>query len=280
LQEKTFEVSQKGVFENYIKNYNLVSPEPYHVYGYYNQEKSLAEAFDEIINKTDDHSDLDKPNLYVSYEETAKIKSNIDAFKQQVNKDKIIVFQPFGSGARIENNMFIDSSGRSMYPEDFALLCKHLSNYAAIVYFGPPDLFMLSGSTDSLCPPTPDLRMYMALINQCDYFIGCDSVGQHMARAFDKKGLVLMGSTFEKNVSYPDYYKFYRNEHVRVKYNPIRIGGLDCQLADRTNDGAMKFDEGQLKEIFNIIGEDLKGSYGKQQVIKTKSTKPRDKKGF
>lgn len=280
LQEKTFEVSQKGIFENYIKGYNLVAPEPYHVYGYYNQEKSLAEAFDEIINKTDDHSDLDKPNLYISYEETAKIKSNLESFKEQVKQNKIIAFQPFGSGARLENNLFIDSSGRSMYPEDFATLCKHLSQYAGIVYFGPPDLFQFSGCTHAFCPPMADLRMYMAVIKECDYFLGCDSVGQHMARAFDKKGLILMGSTFEKNVSYPEYFKFYRNKNVRVKYNPIRIGGLDCQLADRTNDGAMKFDETQLKEIFTMIGEDLKGSYGKSEVVKAKSRKLTSNKGF
>jgi len=278
LQEKTFEVSQKGIFENYIKNYNLVAPEPYHVPGYYNQEKSLAEAFDEIINNTHDHSDLDRPNLYVSYEERARIKVNLDALKQQTKKDKIIVFQPFGSGARIENNVFIDSSGRSMYPEDFKELCQHLSNYAAIVYFGPPDLFQFTNSPDVFCPPMADLRMYMTVIHECDYFVGCDSVGQHVARAFDKKGLVLMGSTFENNVSYPDYFKFYRNKNVRVKYNPIRIGGLDCQLADRSNDGVMKFDEDQLKEIFNLIGEDFKDSYGKSKP--TKSGKPGSKKGF
>jgi len=280
LQEKTFEVSQKGIFENYIKNYNLVSPEPYHVSGYYNQEKSLAEAFDEIINKTTDHSDLDKPNLYVSNEEIAKIKSNIESFKRLVNKDKIIVFQPFGSGARIESDIFIDSSGRSMYPEDFTTLCKHLSQYAGIIYFGPPDLFQFSKCEDAFCPPTADLRMYMATIKESDYFFGCDSVGQHIARAFDKNGLILMGSTFESNVSYPDYFKFYRNKNVKVKYNPIRIGGLDCQLADRTNDGAMKFNETQLKEIFTMIGEDLKPSYGKTHVVKTKSRKLTESKGF
>jgi len=286
LQEKTFEVGQKGVFDNYIKNYNLVSPEPYHVYGYYNQEKSLAEAFDEIINQTDDHSDLEKPNLYYSRSEKTTIQSNLEALKQQTKKEKIIVFQPFGSGAIIENSAFMDTSGRSMYPEDFRELCRHLSQYACVVYFGSPDLFQLADCSDyAFAPPTADLRMYMTLISQCDYFVGCDSVGQHMARAFDKPGLVLMGSTFEKNVSYPEYFKFYRNDSVRVKYNPIRIGGLDCQLADRNNDGAMKFDNNQLKEIFSLIGQNFEKSNGNgksQTIIKTvpKSPRSKEKKGF
>lgn len=284
LQEKTFEVGQKGVFENYIKNYNLVSPEPYHSYGYYNQEKSLAEAFDEFINQTDDHSDLEKPNLYCSYAEKATIKSNIEALKKQTNRDKIIVFQPFGSGATIENGVFIDSSGRSMYPEDFSELCRHLSQYACVVYFGPPNLYEYSGCGElAFVPPTADLRMYMALIEQCDYFIGCDSVGQHMARSFEKPGLILMGSTFEKNVSYPDYFKFYRNDSVTVKYNPIRIGGIDCQLADRNNDGAMKFSNSQLKEIFDTIGDQFKKNNGKSQLpgkSTAKTSKYREKKGF
>jgi ADP-heptose:LPS heptosyltransferase len=96
-----------------------------------------------------------------------------------------------------------------------------------------------------------DLRFYMAMISQCDYFVGVDSVGQHMARAFNKPGLVIMGSTFEKNVTYPDHFKIYRNG-VKPTYSPIRIGGIDCEFADRSNDGVMKFSEKEIREIYTI----------------------------
>jgi len=99
--------------------------------------------------------------------------------------------------------------------------------------------------------PGADLRFYMAMISQCDYFVGADSVGQHIARSFDKPGVVIMGSTFEKNVSYPDYFKIYRNG-IKPTYNPIRIGGVDCEMADRANDQVMSFNDQQLLEISNI----------------------------
>ncbi len=259
-----------------MKDNILVSPEPYHRWGYYNQELSLAEAFDEEINNTTDHSDLDKPNLYISYDESRKMKANLKNITDQTKKEKLVVFQPYGSSAMVENDCFTDSSGRSMYPEDYVKLVSHLSEHVTVIYFGSPDIYQFSKDTYSFNPPGGNLRMYMALINECDYFIGCDSVGQHIARAFDKPGLIIMGSTFEKNVSYPDYFNFYRNNNVKNSYNPIRIGGVDSELSDRKNDGAMKFDDKQLEEIFSIIGSEIDP---KKQMKKSNALK-KNGKGF
>ena len=277
LQDKTFDVNQKGSFDLFVKNNRLVVPEPYHCYGYYNQELSLAEAFDEEINKTDDHSDLEKPNLYLSSEEIRKMKMNLKNITSETKKEKVLVFQPYGSGATIEGESFTDSSGRSMYPDDYLRLVSELSNHVTVVYFGPQAIHEFAKDKFSFNPPGGDLRMYMALIHECDYFVGCDSLGQHIAMAFNKPGLIIMGSTFEKNVSYPDHFKFYRNKNVRVTYNPIRIGGFDCQLADRKNDGIMKFDDDQLKEIFTIIGSDMEPDNSKS---KTTVDKKKNGKGF
>ena len=60
-----------------------------------------------------------------------------------------------------------------------------------------------------------------------------------------------MGSTFEQNVSYPDHFKFYRNG-VKPTYNPIRIGGIDCEFADRANDNVMVFNDQQIEEMYSI----------------------------
>ncbi len=99
----------------------------------------------------------------------------------------------------------------------------------------------------------PDLRMYMSLISESDYFVGCDSVGQHMARAFNKPGTVIMGSTFEQNVSYPEHFDIVRKIGHDPVYNPIRFGGVDSDLVDRLNDGIMLFCPEQLKEITDSI---------------------------
>lgn len=253
LQQRTYGVGTKGLFDNVVKNSRLVSPEPYHVHGYYNQKLSMAEAFDQEINGTDDHSDLDKPNLYLHSGEVQTAARMVQEAKQQKGKSKFVVFQPYGSGISMVNNRPHDPSGRSLDVDDALELGRMLSRDAAVMYFGPNeyihpgDNFMMNAKNI----PGADLRFYMAMVSQCDFFVGVDSVGQHMARSFTKSGLIIMGSTFEVNVSYSEHFKFYRNG-VKPTYSPIRIGGIDCDFADRANDGIMKFSKRQLEEMYSV----------------------------
>ena len=76
LQNKTFSIGTKGIFNQTIKNSRTICPEPYLIHGYYNQQLSMAEAFDEEINKTTDHKDLTPPRLYVATQERNSIKKN------------------------------------------------------------------------------------------------------------------------------------------------------------------------------------------------------------
>jgi ADP-heptose:LPS heptosyltransferase len=103
-----------------------------------------------------------------------------------------------------------------------------------------------------------DIRGWAAIIEASDYFIGCDSLGQHIARAFDKPGTVLMGSTFAINTTYPDYFQIIENENVEKVYSPIRICGFDAHLADRLNDKCMDFTDDQVEEIYKKIVTDIK----------------------
>lgn len=253
LQSKTFNVNQKGTFDLLIKNFILKVPEPYHRFSYYNQLTSLAQAFDEEINCTNDHSDLDKPNLYCHSNELKSARLLIEQVKKEKGKKKFIVFQPYGSGMQLINNRPYDSSGRSLDVDDALNLSYLLSQDAVVLYFGnndfihPHDNFTINTKNMKGI----DLRFFMAMISECDFFLGIDSVGQHMARSFNKNGLVIMGSTFEKNVSYPEFFEIYRND-IKPTYNPIRIGGFDCELADRANDNVMRFGKNQIEEIYNI----------------------------
>ena len=253
LQSRTYGIGQKGIFDLIVKDSKLVNPEPYHNYNYYNQQINLAQAFDADINKTINHSDLTSPSLYCHSGEIKSAQKMIKEALQQKNKKKFIVYQPYGSGIQLVNNRPFDSSGRSLDVDDALKLGQLMSKDAVVLYFGPNDFihpsdnFMLNAKDI----PGADLRFYMAMISQCDYFVGVDSVGQHMARAFNKPGLVIMGSTFEQNVSYPDHFKFYRNG-VKPTYNPIRIGGIDCEFADRANDNVMVFNDQQIEEMYSI----------------------------
>lgn len=257
LQQRTFGIGQKGVFEEFIRDNDLVVPEPYDRRSYYTQQKSLAEAFDEEINNTNDHSDLDKPNLYLQTVEERAVQGIFDNLRQQYGKDKIVIFQPYGSGLGIQHNRPYDGSHRSMDVDDYLKVAKKLSEHAVVVFFGPKE-FVHPGDDFSFKPfdMNPDLRFWMSAIYNCDYFVGCDSLGQHIARSFDKQGTIVMGSTFEKNVSYPEYFEFFRNG-LNPTYSPIRISGIDCEFADRVNDRLMEFSDNQLETLSNNILEKL-----------------------
>lgn len=253
LQKRTFSAMQKGSFDQYIKNNNLIVPEPYHCRSYYTQQKSMAECFDEIINQTNDHSDLYTSKLYVTARENNIVSDIIKGALQEKKLKKVIVFQPFGSSMSMIGNQPTDPTNRSLSVEDYFYITKKLSQHAVVIYFGdskflhPEDRHILN-----LAPLNPDLRTYMTAISLCDYFLGIDSVGQHMARSFNKQGTVIMGSTFEKNVSYPEHFKFFRNGIV-PEYNPIRIGGIDSDLSDFANEEVMKFTKQQLDKLVESV---------------------------
>ena len=103
---------------------------------------------------------------------------------------------------------------------------------------------------------TCDLRQWASLVENSDYFVGVDSVGQHMARAVGTPGTVIFGSTFPINTSYPDYFQIIEKPGVK-KYSPIRLTGLDSTLSNRINDKLMDFEEKEINEIFKKICDDI-----------------------
>lgn len=257
LQNRTFGMGHKGMFEQFIKDNKLVVPEPYQLWSYYNQKKSMAECFDEEINNTDDHSDLLSPRLFTKKSERNFVVSMLSKAKLEKSKSKVVVFQPYGSTMTTVGGRSVDQSNRSLDPDDALYIAQQLSKHAVVLYFGeeqfihPNDNVMLN-----IHPMKPDLRIFMTSIQMADYFVGCDSVGQHIARAFNKPGTVVMGSTFEKNVSYPDHFKFFRN-NIEPVYNPIRIGGIDCDLTDMINDRVMEFTREDLDSLCSQIINDI-----------------------
>jgi hypothetical protein len=277
LQARTFSLAQKGNFD-IVKKTKLVAPEPYYSYGYYNQELSMAEAFDELINHTDDHSDLDKPNVYVNEYEKLKIQEVISQYKKQTGKKKTLVLQPYGSSVEIVNGTVIDSTNRSLRQENYYSLVQQLSSEFLIFYFGEQRFRHPNDYTSVSLDNAMDLRIWLALISECDYFLGVDSLGQHMARALNKKGLVIMGSTFETNVSYPNYFKFYRNKNKNPTYVPIRITDSDSFLLNRFNDGIMDFDDSDISKIAAMVKADQSSNISNYNTVARRIPKIESKK--
>ena len=163
LQNRTYEINQKGNFENHIKNNKLIVPEPYYDYKFYNQQSHLIESFDEIINNTTDHSDLKFSNyLYLSTAEKGYAKQNIKYYKEYKQKNKVVVFQPFGSSVELIYNETVDQTNRSLSRKNYLKIVKTISEHAAVVYMGP-QTFRLP--EDDISIYLNDDQYYLSLIH-------------------------------------------------------------------------------------------------------------------
>jgi hypothetical protein len=255
LQDLTFNPDTKGIFDSVIAKADIiVTPEPYRVPGYFLQKLSLPEAFDVEINNTNDHSDLEPPIMVLSKAEEKNAANIIAQVKQQQQKSKTLVIQPFGRSIRKDGADLIDDSSRSLDPKSYVKLVRKLSTKYNLIFFGEPDFYVAEDTFTHKM--NADLRMWSAIIECADYFVGVDSVGQHMARALNKPGTVIIGSTFAINTSYPDYFNIIEKPGVK-KYSPIRICGLDSHLADRYNDRCMDFSDAEIDDMYKNIVSDI-----------------------
>jgi ADP-heptose:LPS heptosyltransferase len=254
LQDLVYTSETKGVFENIIRPNEIISPEPYRDHGYYNQKRSLSEAFDFLINGSTDHKDLERPKICLSKQEEIHALDAINNAKKMQNKSKTIVIQPFGRGSSVAHTEIIDATSRSLSKETYLKIIESLHKDYNVIYMG--EFLEIEDTTFKI---QTSLRQWGAVIEAADYFIGCDSVGQHMAYAFNKPGTVILGSTFAENVSYPSHFQILQKQPLDIKYLPIRIAEqVDGDLANRYNDTCMDFTEKETKELIEKIRADIK----------------------
>lgn len=257
LQERSFNPDTKGVWENiFLKADKIVSPEPYRLPNFYTGKISLAEAFDEIINETEEHDDLNYETLNLSHSEIRKGQEIIYRAYEAQKKEKTIVINPYGSTAEVCPLGVYDDSLRSLPENMFIQLCELLAEDYNIIYMGYSHL--LPEDNKVFYVPQPDLHMrdWMGVISQVDYFVGCDTVGQHIARATGTKGCVIMGGTDPVNMSYPDYFRVIQRK--KAVYSPMRISGFQSNLAERLNKECIEYTESEILDVYEKIKEDIK----------------------
>lgn len=258
LQCRTFNVNQKGSFELHMKNNNVVVPEPYYCSKFYNKEVNLIEAFDKIINNTFTHDDLKKNVLYTSKTEQHFAKQLITELKNYTGKDKVVIFQPFGSTAEIVNNNIVDKSNRSLSLETYLDLAREMSKTAAVFFASGTHLKHYEDQcTYTFEEKGPYFRMLISLMKECDCLVGVDSVAQHVAYAVGKKGVIIMGGTDEKHFSYPQHFNIFRKKDRSPVYSPWRLSDVDCEFSDRENDGILDFNSMEMHELKELIAKTL-----------------------
>jgi len=261
LENHTHVMEEQDLFTNIVKDGELIKLEPYFVSDYFNQKCSLAQAFDLEINGK--HSIGNKtPKIYLDSSEDDKYKNFIEALKQEYKKDKVLIIQPYGQSAELFPDGVFDEFNRSFFMEDVISLVSRLRDDYIIMFMGHLRLNIsnvINGvniNDNSLIYLDATLRDWAGYIKFADHFLGCDSVGQHLAQSVGQKATVIIGGTFPINISYPDDDKFtvFDLGKDRRIYDPIRIS-VD-EKSSKTNKGIMKMND----EIINKIIESIKGS--------------------
>jgi hypothetical protein len=255
LDHRVYEVWHKNLFQDKIKNMDLVTTEPYRVWEYYNQKCSIGQAFDIQINNKG-LRDLPKPFLYLSKDELLNGRYVVSEVKKKTKKDKVVIFQPFGRGIEYIDETLIDKTGRSFELKDIKTIIKKLQekDYAVIMMSEfKVDLSDAKLKDEVAVPENVPIRVWAAAIKYADHFLGCDSVGQHLAYSVDTETTVVVGSTYPINVSYPDTkgVEVLDMGEIDREYSPIRIT-MDERI-DRKNEKLMSMNDDITTLVVNYV---------------------------
>ena len=258
LYNKVFDNWHKGLFEKDIKHRDCVSLEPYRLWEYYNQKCNLSQAFDILINDLKEPRELPKPTIVLSKMELLSGFNAVEEVKAVTGKDKVLVVQPFGRGVEQVGNDFIaDPTSRSFSLSSIVDIVNELKRDYGVIIMSEMHFPLEKDEEQSKYkvarPAITDMRLWASIINASDHFLGCDSMGQHIARAFDKTATVVLGSTYPENITYPDYKDFDIIDIGldRRKYSPIRIS-MDEEI-DRYNDESMEMTKDHVHQVLSSV---------------------------
>ena len=266
LHRRAFDNWHKGLFNDKIKDRNCVTTEPYRVWEYYNQQANLPAAFDIQINNKGIR-DLPDPALHLGIDEKIQGQDIIDEVREKTQKQKVIVFQPYGRGTQPMGNkgqQLVDVGGRSFSDQDALKIMKKLQRKYAIVLMSEFATDMTKwGLADPVAQPENcPLRVWAAAIDAADGFLGCDSVGQHFAYSLKTPAVTVLGATFQENVSYPDndIFQVLDLGHGRRRYDPIRVSF--AEEIGRCHQGIMMLGDQAVdaicKEVDTIVSKGIK----------------------
>lgn len=255
LHNKVYDNWHKGLFEEHLIHRDLISPEPYRNWHYYNQKCSLAQAFDIIINELEEPRDLPDPTINLTKMEVCTAQNILKEIKAGTGKDKVVVIQPFGRSVQNLGEFIVDPTSRSMNLVNTVDIINDLKKDYSVIVMSEIHFPVEENEDKSKYkiarPQIEDIRLWAAVIEGADHFIGCDSLGQHIAKSMGTTATVVLGATYPINISYPDFNGF---DIIDVgsetrKYDPIRIS-IDEERT-RHNDQAMEMSKEQVKLVID-----------------------------
>ena len=255
LHNKVYDNWHKGLFEDHLIHRDLISPEPYRNWHYYNQKCNLSQAFDIIINELEEPRELPDPTINLTKMEVCTAQNILQEIKSGTGKDKVLIIQPFGRSVQSLGDFIVDPTSRSMNLVNTVDIVNDLKKDYSVIIMSEIHFPLEENEEKSKYkvarPQIEDIRLWAALIEGSDHFIGCDSLGQHIAKSVGTTATVVIGSTFPINISYPDFSGF---DIVDVgegkrKYDPIRVS-IDDERT-RYNDQSCEMTKDQVKLVID-----------------------------
>tara|TARA_Y100000991_G_C21959809_1_gene343877 strand:- start:250 stop:1227 length:978 start_codon:yes stop_codon:yes gene_type:complete len=272
LHKYAYDNWHKGLFEDKIKDRDCITPEPYRQWHYYNQKCSLSQAFDIEINGLDEPRELPAPNITLAKGEGIQGMQLVDEAISTTGKEKVIVIQPFGRGIMDTGGYMFDPTSRSFNLSDISTIINNLKkDYCVIVMSEFPFQTEEGESKDAyIVPNIEDIRIWASIIDRADHFLGCDSVGQHIAKAVGSTVTAVIGSTYPINISYPNDPKFDIIDlgEDRRTFSPIRLTMEDYQ--DIQNDECMSMTEKDISAVIKSCRDKL-GKSVKKKVVQAET---------
>ena len=272
LHKYAYDNWHKGLFEDKIKDRDCITPEPYRQWHYYNQKCSLSQAFDIEINGLDEPRELPAPNITLAKGEGIQGMQLVDEAINTTGKEKVIVIQPFGRGIMDTGGYMFDPTSRSFNLSDISTIINNLKkDYCVIVMSEFPFQTEEGESKDAyIVPNIEDIRIWASIIDRADHFLGCDSVGQHIAKAVGSTVTAVIGSTYPINISYPNDPKFDIIDlgEDRRTFSPIRLTMEDYQ--DMQNDECMSMTEKDISAVIKSCRDKL-GKSVKKKVVQAET---------
>jgi hypothetical protein len=259
LDHRVYDHWHKNLFQDKLKNMDLVTTEPYRIWEYYNQQCSIAQAFDIQINNKGIR-ELPKPTLMLSKDELLNGRYIVSEVKKKLKKEKIVVFQPFGRGIEYIDETLVDKTGRSFELKDIKSIIKKLQNndYGVILMSEfKLDLSDAKLKDEVASPENVNIRTWAAVMKYADHFLGCDSLGQHLAYAMGTDVTAVLGATYPINVSYPNDPKVNVLDMGEMdrEYSPIRV--TQDERIDRKNEKLMLMTE----DITTLVVDHVLGKH-------------------